>query len=217
MVLNTINLYMIQKYNYWTFNKALTDRTCNHIIEYGKRFKSTYGTIGGLEQPDKLSKKQVNFLKDKRKSDVAWMDDTWIYKEIHPYVDAANKKAGWNFQWDASESCQFTKYNKGQYYGWHSDSWQEPYNKPNNPRQHKKIRKLSVTCQLSDASEYTGGDLEFRILDDATGKTKDFLCIEAKEKGSMIVFPSYVVHRVTPVKSGTRYSLVIWNLGHPFL
>ena len=35
--------------------------------------------------------------------------------------------AGWNFQWDWSESCQFTKYKKGQYYDWHCDSWDRIY------------------------------------------------------------------------------------------
>ena len=205
------------------FTGALPARICNHIVDYAidlknKENKEKLGLVHGTTK-EMIDKDPIarNRLLNARNSNVTWMDDTWIYKEIHPYVDAANKNAGWNFQWDASESCQFTKYSKDQHYGWHCDSWQEPYNKPNNPRQHKKIRKLSVTCQLSDASEYTGGDLEFRILDDATGKTKDFLCVEAKEKGSIIVFPSYVVHRVTPVKLGTRYSLVIWNLGYPFI
>ena len=57
--------------------------------------------------------------------------------------------AGWNFQWDYSEACQFTKYEKGQYYDWHCDGWDKPYNKPNTP-EHGKIRKLSVTVTLSD-------------------------------------------------------------------
>jgi hypothetical protein len=68
--------------------------------------------------------------------------------------------AGWNFDWDRSESCQFTKYKLNQYYDWHSDSWDKPYNKPNT-HEHGKIRKLSMTCQLTDGSEYKGGELEF--------------------------------------------------------
>ena len=57
------------------------------------------------------------------------------------------------------ESCQFTKYKHNQYYDWHCDSWDKPYEKegPDNG----KIRKLSMTCQLTDGSEYTGGELEF--------------------------------------------------------
>ena len=42
-------------------------------------------------------------------------------------LQMANKNAGWNFDWDYSEACQFTIYKKGQYYDWHSDSWDKPY------------------------------------------------------------------------------------------
>ena len=61
-------------------------------------------------------------IQKKRKSDIVWMNDLWIYKEIH-IVTRSKSKAGWNFEWDWSESCQFTKYGVGQYYGWHCDSW----------------------------------------------------------------------------------------------
>ena len=80
-----------------------------------------------------------------------------------------------------------------------------------------KIRKLSVTCSLSDPSEYTGGELEFNFNDpEKTKKQNIRKCIEILPKGSICVFPSFVWHRVCPVKKGTRYSLVIWNLGESF-
>jgi PKHD-type hydroxylase len=145
----------------------------------------------------------------------------WIYKEIQPYVDQANKNAGWNFEWDRSESCQFTKYKLNQYYDWHCDSWDKPYDRkdPNNP-EHGKIRKLSMTCQLTDGSEYEGGELEFdfrnydpHMRDESKHRIQ---CKEILPKGSIIVFPSFVWHRVKPVTKGVRYSLVVWNLGYPF-
>ena len=150
------------------------------------------------------------------------MKDRWIYKEVHPYIHEANKKAGWNFDWDWSESAQFTKYGVGQYYGWHCDSWIQPYQRKQNedgswPMDHGKIRKLSVTISLNDPSEYEGGNLEFdfRNLDpDKKGNIKK--CTEILPKGSLVVFPSFVWHRVCPAKSGKRKSLVIWNLGYPF-
>ena len=66
------------------------------------------------------------------------------------------------FDWERSESCQFTKYKLNQYYDWHCDGWDKPYDRkdPNNP-EHGRIRKLSMTCQLTDGSEYKGGELEF--------------------------------------------------------
>ena len=104
----------------------------------------------------------------------------------------------------------------GEHYGWHADGWQTPYNRPHNLKEHGKIRKLSVTCQLTDPSEYKGGELEFKVLLDSTGQTRTYTCKEALPKGSIIVFPSYTVHKVKPVTAGTRYSLVLWNLGWPF-
>ena len=132
----------------------------------------------------------------------------------------ANRNAGWNFQWDYSESCQITKYGVGQYYGWHCDSWDGPYEKPDDLNSHGKIRKLSVTISLTEPNEYEGGNLEFDMRnqkDWEQDKTKAIrICNEIRPRGSIVVFPSFVWHRVAPVTKGTRYSLVIWNLGWPF-
>jgi PKHD-type hydroxylase len=143
------------------------------------------------------------------------LNDRWIYKEVQPYIHQANNSAGWNFDWNFSESCQFTKYKLNQFYDWHCDSWEQPYNNPDNPNTHGKIRKLSVTCSLSDPKDYKGGELEFqfRNVDDPTPTRP---CLEILPRGSIVVFPSFVWHRVKPVTEGTRYSLVIWNLGYPF-
>ena len=146
------------------------------------------------------------------------MNDRWIYKEIQPYVHQTNAQAGWNFDWDFSESCQFTKYEKGQFYDWHCDSWNRPYTRDNpNAPDHGKIRKLSVTVTLSDPKDYKGGELEFDFRNlDPDKPRKPVKCKEILPKGSLVVFPSFVWHRVCPVKKGSRYSLVIWNLGWPF-
>ena len=80
-----------------------------------------------------------------------------------------------------------------------------------------KIRKLSVTVSLSDEKDYSGGELEFDFRQqspDKRNQTRE--CKEILPKGSLVVFPSFVWHRVKPVKKGVRYSLVVWNLGYPF-
>jgi len=80
-----------------------------------------------------------------------------------------------------------------------------------------KIRKLSLTLSLSNEKDYEGGDLEFDFENTAPSKKRDtHKCTEIQSKGSLAVFPSSVWHRVCPVESGTRYSLVIWSLGWPF-
>ncbi len=203
---------------YWYFTSALTPRFCDDVIAYANAQKESMARTGGYED-QQVKKDQVKNMQRKRKSDLVWLNDTWIYKELHPYVHEANKNAGWNFEWDRSESCQFTKYKHNQYYDWHCDSWDKPYDKPDR-LDYGKIRKLSMTCQLTDGSEYEGGELEFDFrnydphMRDETQHLK-----KAKEilpKGSIIVFPSFVWHRVKPVTSGTRYSLVAWHLGQPF-
>ena len=106
-------------------------------------------------------------------------------------------------------------YKLNQFYDWHCDSWVKPYDKPESP-DHGKIRKLSVTVSLSDDTDYEGGDFEFDFRNTDSGSNQPRLCKEIRPKGSVVVFPSFVWHRVKPVTSGTRYSLVIWNLGWPF-
>ena len=211
---------------YYYFKSALTPRMCDEIIKYGKEHDPQMAITGGSDDERNrkadgtLKKSVIKNIQKKRKSDIVWMNDRWIYKEIHPYIHEANKKAGWNFEWDFSESCQFTKYGVGQYYGWHTDSWTKVYNKPNEPNTHGKIRKLSVTISLNDPDEYDGGNLEFDFRNDIdfdrNRKHKAKACTEIRPRGSIIVFPSFVWHRVAPVTRGTRYSLVIWNLGKPF-
>ena len=203
---------MILSNYYWCFKSVLTPRFCDEVIKYASLQKEIMARTGDYADR-KLSKDELKHLKTKRHSDVVWLNDNWIYKEIKPYIRKANINAGWNFEWDQSEHFQFTKYKLNQFYDWHCDSWDKTY--PNG-----KIRKLSVTCQLSDQTEYKGGELEFDFRNydpymrdevEHVKQAKDILT-----KGSIIVFPSFVWHRVKPVTEGTRYSLVLWNLGKPF-
>ena len=202
---------------YWYYQKAVPDNVCDNIIKYGLQTKEQMAVTGGFGN-NKLDRDQVKDLKKKRDSNIVWLSENWIYKELHPFIRQANNNAGWNFQWDFSESCQFTKYNKGQYYDWHSDSWAQPYHKPDDPNSNCKIRKLSVTVSLSEGKkDYTGGELEFDYRNlDPDKPRKPVKCKEILPKGSLVVFPGFVWHRVCPVKKGSRYSLVIWNLGLPF-
>ena len=202
---------------YWYFKSAIPERICDEVIKYGLSHQDKLARTGNFTNKE-LTEDEIKNLKRKRHSDIVWLDDRWIYKELNPYVHMANKKAGWNFQWDWSEECQFTKYKLNQYYDWHCDSWDKPYEKEG--PDHGKIRKLSMTCQLTDGSEYEGGELEFdfknyppHMRDEAKHKIQ---CKEILPKGSIVVFPSHLWHRVKPVTKGRRYSLVSWYLGYPF-
>ena len=181
---------------YWYFSGVLTPKFCDDVIAYANQQEEVMARTGDFKNRE-LTKEEVKDLKRKRNSDLVWLNDTWIYKELHPYVHEANRAAGWNFDWERSESCQFTKYKLNQYYDWHCDSHAKPYEEGFDKG---TIRKLSMTCQLTDGSEYTGGELEFDFRNyDPHMRDESQHLRRAKEilpKGSIIVFPSFVWHRV---------------------
>ena len=203
---------------FWCFPSALTPRFCDEVIKYALEKEETQALTGKFGRGRNVKKKPLNKdevrdLKYLRNSNSTWLNDRWIYKEIQPYVALANKEAGWNFNWIRSEACQFTKYKLNQYYDWHRDSFPEPSSEGT-------IRKLSMTCQLTNGSEYSGGELVFDFRDyDPPQRDESKHLRKAKQilpKGSIIVFPSFVWHRVKPVTQGVRYSLVSWHVGNPF-
>jgi PKHD-type hydroxylase len=207
---------------YWYFASALSTEVCDKIIKEGTAKKPQVGTIHTIDtsrnmEKDPLSKQEVQTLTQKRDSEVVFFSKRWVYDTIQPYVRIANKKAGWNFEWDWSEAAQFTIYTKGMHYNWHVDSLPEPYTEEG-PLQ-GKIRKLTSVVVLSDPSEYKGGELEFQFQTEDPQFNKQRQIRVAKEvapKGSIIVFPSFVWHRVKPVTKGVRYTMPTWHCGWPF-
>jgi PKHD-type hydroxylase len=180
-----------------------------------------------------------------RDSTVTFLDDSRLYDIVWPYIHAANARANWNFDWDYTEDFQFTKYNVGQFYGWHADASDKPYRKPD-PEVELYHTNADGTPMLDLFGEKIPEDHAVTTNENLIGKIRklsvtislsdpseykggnlrfDFgphrkdryhTCKEIRPRGSMIVFPSHIQHQVTPVTFGTRYSLVAWNLGKPF-
>ena len=138
-----------------------------------------------------------------RKSEIKWIhpDDKslWVYERITQYAQQANNEL-WKFNLHSIiDSIQYTVYYEGGgHYGWHVDIGPNSINH----------RKISITIQLSDPDDYEGGDLEIW-----TGG--EFKTIERKQ-GCAILFPSFLMHRVTPVTKGIRKSLVLWLGGDSY-
>ena len=201
---------------FYYFKGALSQRLCNHIIEYGNSQRQDLGFTGGFPKSNNYTEEELNKLKKQRNSNIAWLNDWWISKAILPFVDEANKEAGWNFDLEGSENFQFTKYGKTQHYDWHQDAWPNPYENHNNSNLNNKIRKLSVTCQLTDGNDYEGGNLFFDTRN-KDKKVKSLIeCKDARNRGTIIVFPSFVWHKVKAVTKGIRYSLVVWTCGEMY-
>lgn len=179
---------------------------CDRVIEEGEKLKILTGATLGL-------KGKLGTNTEARDSKLAFFDlekqHQWLYDAVLEYVFAANKQH-WRFNIAACEAMQYTTYEAGQFYGWHVDQHSDPY--PDGAFQ-GMTRKLSITVQLSDGENYDGGDFEIRDYCDYDSVQK----IDGiRPRGSVLVFPSFLMHRVTPVTRGVRRSLVCWIVGPPF-
>ena len=159
--------------------------------------------------------------KDKRNSQNAWIPTThWIGGFLWHYIERANRE---NFLYDIrnidGESIQFTRYEEGQFYGWHNDAGLQTHYKPVSVGNRidgltqdflnekvELIRKLSIVVQLSDPEDYEGGNLQILSDDD-----KSYFA--PRQRGTIIVFDSRAKHRVLKVTKGVRKSLVGWVVG----
>lgn len=172
-----------------------------------------------------------------RDSEVTWLNDQWLYDLIMPYVAQANVSAGWNWQYDYAESFQFTVYKPGGFYSWHKDGNSDqmgafrryifgvtpeplredgrlPSKYVTDNKMVGKIRKISLTINLNAPGDYDGGNLKFDFGYHADKRFHEVE--EIRPQGSIIVFPSFLDHCVTPLTRGTRYSLVLWTVGEPW-
>ena len=196
---------------FYYFDSAFSPFLCDKIIEEGYSNNPDFALTGRTGYT--RSKKEIEKTKEIRNSNVSWINDWWVKKELEPYVKRANEMAGWNFNFTKSEASQFTIYEPGEYYDWHRDAQNYPYTQG---EQKSLIRKLSVTVSLSNPEDYEGGFLEFSRENDFN-KKYFYKVREILPKGSICVFPSYTWHRVTPVTKGKRLSLVQWNLGDGYV
>ena len=192
--------------NYYYFKQAISKENCKKILSIGRSKPLNSATI----LSDK-NKKIIN--KDKRDCKVIWINESWIYDLLNPFINEANKAAGWNFDFDWNQDMQYAKYDKGHYFGWHTDQSPKPFISENK-NLNNKTRKISLTLQLTDPSEYNGGDFEFKWF--SGGKELIETTNDLKGMGTFILFPSYIWHQVTPITKGTRESLVNWSVGYPF-
>jgi PKHD-type hydroxylase len=179
--------------DYYRFISAIPEEKIDElrrILDTKELHDAQVGDEGGTIKPNK------------RRSKVFWLPKTDEFIEIYRTFQELISKCNNDFYQfrltEMVEQIQYTVYNSSDrgYYDWHIDMG------PGKAR-----RKLSLVCQLSDPSEYEGGELQIN-----TGN----IIVTEKEKGTVLMFPSYLLHRVTPVTKGTRRSLVLWIEGPAF-
>ena len=196
--------------NYWSFERDSHRENVNFTDYYW--FKSAFSPqelsaiekmTEKLEFQDGKTGEGTDGLTDYRKSRIKWCPQNqewgWVYNKLHNYIKEANDIM-WKFDLTLMpEQIQYTEYYGTQEggYEWHMDTGIAMQNR----------RKVSVTVQLSHEDEYEGGDLEFNI-----GKN----LVAPRQQGAAVIFPSFYLHRVTPVTKGTRKSFVLWVGGEPY-
>ena len=208
---------MISVNEWFVFDKAIDNKTCNKIKRLGaKQWQSAAVDIktDTTDEERKTGRKGVMGVDEKtRVTDVAWTNDQWVYDVIWPFMMQANAEAGWQYEIKSAESSQITRYKKGGFYNFHRDGagcHLVKYNNPTNAFMHDNVRKLSMTLLLNKSFE--GGDFEFASYN----KEKCDIASVEMNQGDIVVFPSWMEHRVAPITKGIRYSLVTWFLGPPF-
>ena len=182
------NFYLDQLNSYAYLEKAFTKEECETII----KIANTKGLIKG----------KTKGQSDVRQSQICWLYSSdnldWVFKKITDIVLNLNNRF---FQFDIfglNEGLQFTNYKaQSDKYGKHIDKALD-----------NVIRKLSLSIQLTNPKEYKGGEL-FLYEDEKGTEMK-------KEQGTLILFPSYILHEVKPITKGERNSLVSWVTGKQF-
>jgi PKHD-type hydroxylase len=180
--------------NYFQIDGAIPSHVCDYIVEMGKeKLQPSY--VG----PDKEIKKEA------RDSSVAWLDNQDLIDNIFRICDKVNEEL--NFELTGMEQLQFTEYKAPSgHYKFHIDgNGIGNYGVSTDSARKGSTRKLSMSCLLSD--NFEGGELVMHF-----GKDE----IVHMKKGDAVFFPSYYLHKVSPVTSGIRYSLVTWFVGPPF-
>jgi PKHD-type hydroxylase len=143
--------------------------------------------------------------KSMRSSSVKWIPQDekwqWLYEKLMQLAVDANKEL-WNFDLiSAPELIQYTEYYASEegHYDWHQDIGPGV----------GSLRKVSITVQLSDSDEYEGGDLQLWYGGNSSINAE-------RGAGVVVVFPSYMMHRVSKVTKGTRRSFVLWVGGQHY-
>lgn len=189
--------FEVSEHAFVTWENGFTQEELVEILSYCDTLTLNNGTVGG---------QGYNYMSDIRESKVGWIplnDKSQLIYDRLAYI--LRNLNGQFYKFDLygfSEDLQYTVYeeNTKGHYTWHRDNGVASIG--------AVPRKLSMVLQLSDPSDYEGGDLEiFTAAEPQQVK---------KAKGLIAAFPSYTLHRVTPVTKGTRKTLVVWATGPSF-
>ena len=168
---------------------------CQKLMRYLETGEATDSELAGNYDDDLVNKK----VRDNKE---VVINNEKLNNKLKMVFELSNQSI-WKYDIQELEKVKILRYENGGKYKWHTDCGAKE----------TSTRKLTAVIQLSDETKYEGGDLEFGITDD-TGE-KNYTA--PRTRGSIIIFPSFLSHRVTPILSGKRYSLITWMNGDCFV
>lgn len=181
-----------------TWDNGFTNEELKAIVDYCDSVGTQKGVTFGAKTDEEIEKHRVSNVKFHDRNE----NTAWIFDRLNFIIQAANEQF-YNFHLNGYAQFQYTTYDQSGRYDWHTDmSFGEKFCDDAEPR------KLSLTLLLND--EFEGGQFQVN-----TGKEETPTTVEM-HKGRVVLFPSFMIHRVTPVTSGVRKSLVVWTLGPKF-
>jgi len=169
---------------------VLAPAECDRIIEAGQRLPEFAGAVN-----DPNARDGENPVRDASVRSLPPDDGFgWVYERLLQRAGAHNQQS-LGFELEQTESLQLLSYGPGQHYDWHVDIGTAEL----------AHRKLSLIVPLSDPADYEGGELELFFSDQPT--------MASKARGALVLFPSFVLHRVRAISRGRRFSLALWLRG----
>ena len=189
MITNDTFEFVVHKENF------LSESQCVKLMRYLERNEPTISELAG-NYDNNIMNKEV------RDNQEVKINDEKLNNKLKMLFELANHSI-FKYNIQELESVKILKYGVGGKYKWHTDSGAKE----------TSTRKLTAIVQLSDETNYEGGDLEFGITDE-TGKNN---YTAKRTRGSITIFPAFLSHRVTPITQGTRYSLITWMNGDCFV
>jgi PKHD-type hydroxylase len=190
-------------YSHVKWQNSFTTKELDSIIAYCDSVGTERAKKIGIDDDD------ISAIEKKRRSDIKFHirneNTAWIFDRLNLIIGQINNEF-YNYDLNGFVALQYASYSsveKGTFH-WHMDMVLDSKTLPPGMIE---PRKLSLSLLLNDPSEFRGGEFQINLGDESEAETIEF------DRGTMVAFPSYIIHRVAPVYEGIRKAIVVWVTG----
>jgi PKHD-type hydroxylase len=194
-------------YSHVKWQNSFTAEELGKIAAYCDSVGTERAKVIGIDEKDTTE------IEKKRRSDIKFHsrneNTAWIFDRLNRVIDQINDQF-YNYDLNGFVAFQYASYSseeKGTFH-WHMDMHLD---RKTLPPGMIEPRKLSLSLLLNEPAEFSGGEFQLNLGNESQAETIEF------ERGTMVAFPSYIIHRVAPVYEGIRKALVVWVTGPKFI